>query len=72
MNLTDIGRLLVGAGVVIALVGGLLWLAGRLGAGRLPGDLSFGTGNVRVYVPLATALIVSLIATLLLNFFLRR
>jgi hypothetical protein len=72
MSLTDIGRLLVGAGVVIAVVGGVLMLAGRLGLGRLPGDFSFGTGNVRVYVPLATALIISVVATLLLNIFLRR
>lgn len=72
MNLADIGRLLVGAGVVIAVIGGLLLLAARLGLGRLPGDFSFGTDNVRVYIPLATALIVSLIATLLLNIFLRR
>lgn len=70
MNLTDIGRLLVGVGVVIVVVGGLLLLAGRLG--RLPGDLRFGSGNVRVYVPLATMVVVSVIATIVLNLFFRR
>lgn len=72
MSLTDIGRLLVGVGVVIVIVGGLLLLAGRLGLGRLPGDLRFGSGNVRIYVPLATMVVVSVIATIVLNLFFRR
>jgi len=38
----------------------------------LPGDLSFGNGNVRVFVPLGTSLVLSLLLTLLLNLFLRR
>ena len=72
MSLADIGRLLLGLGVVLGLLGGVFMVAGRAGLGRLPGDLSFGGNNVRVYVPLATCLLVSLIATLVLNMFLRR
>lgn len=72
MNLSDIGRLLIGAGVVIAIVGVVFVAAGRLGLGRLPGDFRFGSGNVRVYVPLATSIVLSIIATILLNLFLRR
>ncbi|HWH33874.1 MAG TPA: DUF2905 domain-containing protein [Acidimicrobiales bacterium] len=72
MNLHDIGRLLVGGGIVLALVGGLVLAAARLGLGRLPGDLSFGTGNLRVYVPLATSLVVSIVATVVLNLLWRK
>ncbi|MDQ3570276.1 MAG: DUF2905 domain-containing protein [Actinomycetota bacterium] len=72
MSLGDIGRLLVGLAVVLAVVGGVLILAGRAGLGRLPGDLSFGRDGVRVYIPLATCLLLSLIATIVLNLFLRR
>ncbi|MGH9266154.1 MAG: DUF2905 domain-containing protein [Acidimicrobiales bacterium] len=43
-----------------------------LGGGRLPGDLRFGRGNARVYIPLATCLIVSIVATIALNLFSRR
>lgn len=68
----DLARvLLVVGGVLVA--GGLVLLAGsKLGLGRLPGDLRFGSGNTRVYVPLATSVILSIVATVLLNLFLRR
>lgn len=72
MNLSDIGRLLVGAGIVLAVLGAVFALAGRAGLGKLPGDLSFGSDNVRVYVPLATCLLISMVATIVLNLFLRR
>ena len=72
MNLSDIGRLLVGGGLALVVVGVVMLAAGRLGLGRLPGDLSFGTDNLRVYVPIATCLLVSLVATVILNLLLRR
>jgi hypothetical protein len=39
---------------------------------RVPGDLSFGKGNVRVFVPLGTSILVSIVLTIVLNLFLRR
>ncbi len=54
------------------LTGLVLVAASALGVGRLPGDLRFGRGNVRVYVPLATCLVLSVVATLVLNLLLRR
>ena len=72
MSLEDIGRLLLGAAAVLAVVGVILLLAGRMGLGRLPGDISFGSGGMRVYIPLATCLLLSLIATVVLNLWLRR
>ena len=71
MTLGEVGRFLVGLGIVLAVVGVGLVLASRAGLGRLPGDFSFG-GDVRIYVPLATSLLVSLVATLVLNVLLRR
>ncbi|MDQ3678950.1 MAG: DUF2905 domain-containing protein [Actinomycetota bacterium] len=72
MSLGDIGRLLVGLAAVLAVLGGVLIVAGRAGLGRLPGDLGFGRGGMRVYIPLATCLLLSLIATVVLNLLLRR
>jgi hypothetical protein len=72
MSLGDIGRLLVGLAVVLAVLGGVLMLAGRAGLGRLPGDISFGGDGLRVYIPLATCLLVSLVATIVLNLVIRR
>lgn len=68
-----VGRLLLVLGVVIALLGGLLLLAGRIPIiGRLPGDLSFEWGGVKVYLPLATSLLLSLLLTVLLSLIARR
>lgn len=65
---TTIGRALIAIGLVIVLIGAILLLIGRIpGLGRLPGDLVLRRGNVTVYVPLATMIIVSLVLTVVLN-----
>ncbi len=68
----DVGRTLVIVGLLIAVMGGLIWLLGGLGLGRLPGDISWRRGNVRVYVPIVSCLLLSLVGTLVLNLFFRR
>jgi hypothetical protein len=50
-------------------VGGLVWLG--LPLGRLPGDLAFERGGVRVYVPITTSPLVSA-AFMLVSWLLRR
>jgi Protein of unknown function (DUF2905) len=72
MNLEAIGRLVAGIGVALVVVGALLWLGGRLGLGRLPGDLVMRRGSVTVMLPLATCLLLSVVGTIVLNLFLRR
>jgi hypothetical protein len=72
--LSELGRWLLLMGVVLLVVGGLLLFLGRLPQlplGRLPGDFSWEKGNVRIYFPLGTMLLVSLVLTILLNLFFR-
>lgn len=53
------------AGGVVLVVVGLLVSTGALGwFGRLPGDLRFGGGNVRVFVPFASMLLLSVVLSL--------
>jgi len=50
-----------------AVVIGLLMMTGALSwFGRLPGDLQFGGERTRVYIPLASMLLVSLVLSLVL------
>jgi hypothetical protein len=67
------GRLLMILGVVIAVAGLLIWLGGRYfpWLGNLPGDLRYETDNVKVYFPLVTMILVSIIGTIILNIILR-
>ena len=63
------GRLLLILGLVSLVVGGLFLLGSRLGLGHLPGDLVFQKGSFKLYVPLATSLLLSVIITVLLWLF---
>jgi hypothetical protein len=73
MPLDDIGRTLLVVGVLIAIVGGLVLIGGQLPwLGRLPGDISVQRDNFRLYVPLATCLLVSIVLTVVLNLLTRR
>jgi len=64
-----VGRLVLVFGVLLVIIGGALMLFGRF---HLPGDLTFKSGNVTVYVPLATSIILSVVATIVLNFIFRQ
>lgn len=72
MDLQPLGRVLILLAVVLGVVGALLLVGGRLGLGRLPGDFSWGSGNVRVYAPIATSIVLSLVLTIVLNLVMRR
>ena len=63
------GRLLLIFGVILVLVGGGLVLFGRF---HLPGDFTFRSGNTVVYIPLATGIILSIVATIVLNLVFRQ
>ena len=71
--MVEVGKALLGLGVLLAIVGGVLLLAARVGLplGRLPGDFAYRGKNVRVYFPLGTSILVSVILTLLLYLFSR-
>lgn len=71
--LDGLARWLVLAGLVLVAAGIALWLIGRLPfAGRLPGDIVVERDNFRLYVPLATSIILSLLLTIVLNLLARR
>ncbi|MBW3589128.1 MAG: DUF2905 domain-containing protein [Actinobacteria bacterium] len=67
-----IGRIVIGAGLVLLIAGGIFVLLGKLGVGSLPGDFSFKRGNLRIYLPLGSSILISIILTILLNLLLRR
>lgn len=75
--MTEFGKILVGLGVVMVILGGLLLLAGGFSGkvpwiGRLPGDIYIDRGSWSFYFPLATCILLSLILTLLFSLFGRR
>ncbi len=69
---TQTGRVLLVVGLVVAGAGLLLMAGDALGLGRLPGDLSWRRGNVRVFAPIATCLLLSIVASIVFSLISRR
>lgn len=66
----SLGKSLIVIGLVIALIGVILSLAGRIPwLGRLPGDIYVKRENFTFYFPLATSIIVSVILSFILWLF---
>jgi hypothetical protein len=68
---SDLGRILIFLGMGIAALGVILFLGGRVGLGRLPGDILYKKGNFTFYFPLVTSILLSIILTVVLSFFRR-
>lgn len=69
----SLGKLLIVCGVALALVGGLLVVAGKVPfLGRLPGDILIRRENWSVYFPVTTCIVISVLLTLLFSLFGRR
>jgi hypothetical protein len=68
----QLGRALLIFGVVLLVVGGAFIVAEKLGLGRLPGDLVVERKGFRLYVPIATSIVLSIVLTAVLNLFLRK
>jgi hypothetical protein len=62
------GRTLIVAGAVLLVVGLLVQLAPNLPLlGKLPGDLRIERGGFRLYLPITTCVLVSLVVSALLQ-----
>ena len=66
MGPQQLGKWLVVLGAIVIVMGLLLMLLGRIGLFRLPGDMEFGGRNWRVYFPLGTCILLSLLLTAIL------
>jgi uncharacterized membrane protein len=63
----SVGLLVVVAGVFIIVVGLLIYLGALSWFGRLPGDIRYERGSVRVYIPIVSMLLISLALTVIFN-----
>jgi hypothetical protein len=72
MNWVDSGRFLIIAGTVIIVIGLLFMVSDKLPLGRLPGDFQIGSGRFKIYIPIATSILISIALTIVMNFFARK
>jgi hypothetical protein len=67
-------RILIGLGLALVVLGLVVqFVPGLFGwFGRLPGDIDVERGNSRVFVPITSMIVVSLVVSLIINLFFRR
>jgi hypothetical protein len=68
----ELGRMILGFGVVMVILGGILLLAGNLSGkvpwlGRLPGDIYVEREQWKLYVPLGTSILISIVVSIVLT-----
>ena len=62
-------KTLIALGVIFLAVG-LLWpWLGKLPIGRLPGDIIIDRPNLKIYFPITTMIVISIIISLVARFF---
>ena len=66
--MVELGKTLLGLGILLAILGGVLLIASRIGLplGKLPGDFAYRGKNFQVYFPLGTSILVSILLTVVL------
>ena len=68
----ELGKFLVILGVVIVVLGLLLWSGIGTGwLGRLPGDIRIERGHRAFYLPIVTCIVISIVLSLIFSFFRR-
>jgi hypothetical protein len=65
--MSDLGRILIGIGLLLVVCGVLVLLLGKTGLplGRLPGDLTWRGKHTTVYFPLGTSILISAVLSLI-------
>ena len=66
--MTQLGKILIVSGIILVVAGLILYFAGnRLNwLGRLPGDIRIVRENVRIYIPITTMIIISILLSAIL------
>jgi hypothetical protein len=73
MDFSTLGKGILVVGVVLVVVGSLIWVLGRTGLplGRLPGDVQIEGERVSCFVPIVSMILLSLVLTVVLNIIIR-
>lgn len=70
--MTSIWKTLVFTGLIFIILGGVFFILNKIGLGKLPGDISIQRGKFMFYFPVATMILVSIILSLALSFFIKK
>jgi NAD/NADP transhydrogenase beta subunit len=66
MTSVSAGPVIVMLGIAVVLIGLVVWSGGLSWFGRLPGDIRIERETVRVYIPIVSMLVISVVVSLVL------
>ncbi len=70
---SDFGKLFILAGVILIVVGVMIFWGNRIPfIGRLPGDININRENFSFHFPVVTCIVASIIITIIFNFFVKK
>jgi len=61
----EFGRILIWLGAILLVAGVIVWALGRAGFRGLPGDINYESDGVRIYFPIVTCIVLSIVLSLL-------
>ena len=69
MDFQEIGKLLIYFGLFLLVFGSIVYFLSNQSLEFLPGDLVIKKRRLKIYIPIVTCIIISLVLTLLFNLF---
>ena len=68
ITMEQIGKALIIIGIILVIAGAIVYFAGnRLSwLGHLPGDINIVKENVRIYIPITTMILISVVVSVIL------
>lgn len=62
----NIAKILIFTGAILIFAGLAFFVLGKLGFFRLPGDIEWGGRNWKIYFPITSCIVISIILTLII------
>ena len=65
-GLDSLAKILIYSGSALLVAGAVVFVLSRLGFSRLPGDMAFGGKNWKIFIPIGSCIIISIVLTFIL------
>ncbi len=65
--MTQVGKIILLVGLALIVLGAIVWALGKLGFRGLPGDIRYESDKVKIYVPIVTCIVVSVVLTIIVS-----
>lgn len=65
----QLGKIIIVFGILLIIIGLLVSFGGKIGLGKLPGDIYIDKGNIKFFFPITSSIIISIILSLLFKLF---